>query len=266
MAFTWPIDRSGTLTPPDPVPVEGADGYVAMIQQNAAAQLAVEVMWALSGRQFGLADETVRPCRDDRNTWSGRRFYEGYFDTAYDGVYDVSWGYDLFFWGSGDGYVSTACGCTGGGCRLSGPRAVHLPGPVYAVTEVKIADTVLDPSTYSIENNVLYRVEHMWPRQDLGRPMGEVNTWSVQYQRGIPAPVGVDVLTGILAREFLAAITADSKCRLPRTVTTVSRQGVSYRAYDPAVIYANGKTGLPEIDIWLASINPYHLLAAPTVI
>jgi hypothetical protein len=46
----------------------------------------------------------------------------------------------------------------------------------------------------------------------------------------------------------------------------VSRQGVTYRAYDPAVIYASGKTGLAEIDGWLAAVNPNALTAAPTVI
>jgi hypothetical protein len=266
VTFSWPIDRATFPALPELTDPTTPEYDAAAAQQAAAAQLAVEVMWALSGRQYGLQDVTVRPCRDDRNLWEGRRFYEGYFDSAYDGFYDVSWGYDLFFWGSGDGYVSSACGCSGGGCRLSGPRAVHLPGPVHAVTTVTIAEAALDPSEWTLENNVLYRKDHMWPRQDLGRPMGEVNTWSVDYQLGLQVPVGVDRLTGILAKEFLNAMDSEAKCRLPRTVTAASRNGVSYRVYDPAILYANGKTGLPEVDIWLAAINPHHLIAAPTVV
>lgn len=255
MAFTWPIDRSNFPALPDPLPDEDAPEYQAVIVQRAAAQLAVTVLWALSGRQWGLTDQRVRPCRDDRHNWFDRRYRDGYSGVT---SYLISW--------EGDRWVNWWCGCGGGSCRLSGPRAIHLPGPVHSITSVTIGTDVLDPSGYTVEENVLYRVGHQWPRQDLGRPLGEVNTWSVSYQRGLVPPEGVAELTGILAKEFLNAITADAKCRLPRTVTAASRNGVSYRVYDPAVIYANGKTGLPEVDIWLASVNPHHLIAAPSVI
>lgn len=79
-------------------------------------------------------------------------------------------------------------------------------------------------------------------------------------------PESFAALTGLLAKEFLAALDNEGRCRLPRTVTVASRQGITYRAYDPQVIYANGKTGLPEIDLLLAAINPHALMAAPTVI
>ena len=49
-------------------------------------------------------------------------------------------------------------------------------------------------------------------------------------------------------------------------MTTASRQGVTYRAYDPQAIYANGKTGLAEIDLVLAAVNPNALMSAPTVV
>ena len=53
---------------------------------------------------------------------------------------------------------------------------------------------------------------------------------------------------------------------MPRTVTEVSRQGVTHRMYDVNAIYSSGKTGIPEIDLFLAAVNPNHLMQAPTVV
>jgi hypothetical protein len=41
---------------------------------------------------------------------------------------------------------------------------------------------------------------------------------------------------------------------------------VSYQVYNPQQIYADGKTGLSEVDLWLATVNPNHLMAAPSVL
>lgn len=204
-------------------------------------------MFNLSGRQFGLYDHIVRPCP------AGRAPHTGWLTS-----YVLSW--------EGDKWVNWPCGVPGQ-CVHSGPNAVHLPGPVYRVTKVEIGGVELPSNVWVVEGNVLYRREGPWPPQNLNRPLGDTNTWAVHYERGIPVPEGVDQLTGTLAKEILTAVREDSsRCRLPRTVTTVSRQGVTYRAYDPAVIYASGKTGLAEVDLWLSSVNPHALMAAPTVI
>lgn len=252
MAFDWPIDRTGFPELPAPGDPPSAEYTKALAEQRAAAQLAVTVMHALSGRQFGLADHTVRPCRQPLP-----REHMG-FASGPVTSYILSW--------EGDRWVNWACGCIGA-CKLGGPNVVHLPGPVAEVTEVKINGVVLPSNVWVLEGDRLYRREGPWPVQDLNRPLGDTNTWGVTYKRGIPVPEGVAELTGVLAREFLSALSStEGRCRLPRTVTTASRNGVTYRAYDPAVIYANGKTGLPEIDLWLATVNPHHIYAAPSVI
>jgi hypothetical protein len=249
MPFLWPVDRSDLPPLPD-LTDPPSDAYVqAVLERNGAENIAVAILHWLSGRQFGLDEQTVRPCRRSSNL------------VARDGG-RIS--YYLAAW-AGTGWVTTPCGCVGG-CTVGGPRVVHLPGPVHAVTEVKIADVVLAPNVWVVEGNALYRREANWPRQDLGRPLGEVDTWSVTYQRGIPVPPELAQLTGLLTKEILDALNNEGRCRLPRTVTVASRNGVSYRAYDPAVIYASGKTGIPEIDIWLAGVNPHALMAAPTVL
>ncbi|UJQ86546.1 head-to-tail adaptor [Mycobacterium phage PenguinLover67] len=250
--FDWPIDRTPLPALPEPGDPPSADYIKALTERNAAESLAVQVMFALSGRQFGLYSYTVRPCRQPlHQDWRG--FAPGGVTS-----YLLSW--------EGDRWINWACGCLGS-CKETGPNVVHLPGPVYDVTKVEIAGVELPADQWALEENKLYRRTAPWPAQDLNRPLGDTNTWGVTYRRGIPVPDGGAALTGLLAKEFLAAINSgEGKCRLPRTVTAVSRQGVSYRAYDPAVIYANGKTGLPEVDLWLAALNPNHLVAAPSVI
>jgi hypothetical protein len=246
MSFTWPVDRSGFPALPEP----GQPDYSRKLaEQQAAAQLATAVMWSLSGRQFGLADAIARPCRGPLRNHHGPGPVTSYV---------LSW--------EGYGWITPPCGCAGG-CRVFGPNMVHLPGPVHRVTKVELAGVELPANVWAVEGNVLYRREGPWPAQDLNRALGAEGTWGVYYERGIPVPIGVDQLTGSLAKEMLTAVTDDvARCRLPRTVSVVNRQGITYRAYDPAAIYASGKTGLAEVDLWLASVNPHALLAAPTVI
>lgn len=252
MPFEWPINRASLPPLPSPGDPPSAEYIKAVTERNAAENMAVAVMHALSGRQFGLYSHTVRPCRARYDLGVNGRYSESTVTS-----YLLSW--------EGDRWINWPCGCVGG-CRETGPNVVHLPGPVYDVTTVEVAGVELPANVWVLEGDRLYRREGPWPSQDLNRPLGDANTWSVTYRRGIPVGTGIAELTGMLAKEMLDAINNEGRCRLPRTVTTASRQGVTYRAYDPAVIYANGKTGLPEIDLWLAAVNPNHLMASPSVL
>ncbi len=236
----WPIDTSCLPTATTPQEQDALD---------AAASLAIDVLWALSGRQYGVCPALARPCPLPSLN-SGR--LSAPFSPG-----------GLSLVRNGGEWANESCGCAGR-CRLSGPRMVHLPGPVQSIIEVTIAGTVLSPSEYELERNILYRNGAPWPYQDLSRPLDEEGTWSVTYMRGVPVPKGVARLTGLLVNEFYMACTG-GKCRLPRTVTEVSRQGVTHRMYDPNDIYSAGKTGIPEIDLWLSAVNPHAVMSAPSV-
>jgi hypothetical protein len=62
-------------------------------------------------------------------------------------------------------------------------------------------------------------------------------------------------------------------CRLPGNVTklarqgssTTTRQGVSVTDYDPSLLFAEGRTGLLLVDLWLTSVNPYRLTSPSRV-
>lgn len=212
-----------------------------------AEDTAIMVLWSLTARQFGICETTVRPCptQNPRN-------------------YMRPWDQVLLFW-DGNNWFNGPCGCVGG-CSQVGPGLIHLPGPVQEIVNVIIGDTVLDEDEYVLEGNVLYRRNGArWPRQDMTRPLGEQGTWSVTYDRGLPVPAGGDKMAGILAQEFIAACDGDSDCRLPRTVVRTTRQGVTH-SFDATTLIRSGSVGVPEIDLWVASINPNRLMKAPSVI
>lgn len=227
MTCDWPLDRAALPDPPD-----GA----ARRRLDTAVDLATEVLWALTGRQYGACPETLRPDPPRREL------------LRFDGA----------GWRPG-----RCCPAT---CRATGPAALHLPGPVAGVDAVRIGDAELDPAAYQLEGDVLYRIDgDIWPDQDRFRPLGRPGTWAVTYRRGRPVPDGVGTLVAVLATEFYNAVSGGKNCRLPRRVQNVTRQGISYQMVDPTDIYRAGLTGLPEIDTWIAAVNPHRLTAAPRV-
>lgn len=245
---SWPIDRSC---------LPSVDGDVDIAKQSHAEALAVQVLWSLSGRQFGVCPVMVRPCPQRCAGISNYSYYPPQLVGS------------SFFpiWENGQ-WRNISCGCAGA-CDWNAPSVVHLAAstglPVQEVTEVRIGATALDDSAYVLEGELLYRADGTaWPSQDLSLPLGNEGTWSVTYTRGNPVPEGVAVFAGLLTKEFVSACSG-GRCRLPRRVRSVSRQGVSYDMVDPTDIYISGKTGLPEIDLWLSAVNPQHLAAPPKV-
>src|SRR4029077_1489144 len=58
---------------------------------------------------------------------------------------------------------------------------------------------------------------------------------------------------GVLASEFSKACQG-AKCRLPSSVTTITRQGVTMTMDEG--MFSNNLTGIREVDAYLISINP----------
>ena len=255
MFCDWPIDRSCLpplpALPEDPTDEEQATYDLALANRNAAEDLAVQVLWSLSGRQFGACETVVRPCPlPDRPLFRRGHPWDQTVSPYVPSFESGRW-------------INYPCGCIGK-CQAAGPRAVHLPGPVAEIVTVTIGTEDLDYEDYVLEGTVLYRKGTNWPGQDYNKPMGENGTWSVTYLKGVPVPEGVASFVGQLAKEFLAACSGEA-CRLPRNVVAMTNRGVT-RQFDPSRIYAAGKTGMSEIDLWLSAVNPYHLQSAPKVI
>ena len=252
----WPVDRSKLPSLPD---TADPTYYDALLSQDNAIRIAINMLWALSGRQYGVCETRVRPC-----TSGMKRNTDAYLWSSSNGGFA---GYRYLAW-TGSAWRTDLCGC-GSSCTTSGPYAAHLPGPVYPddgvhPITVLVGGDVLDPANWVLEGDVLYRKDRPWPAQNLGRAEGDSCSWSVTYWRGQGVPASVGHYVGTLAAELLLA-EAGENCRLPASVRRVSRQGVSMEI-DPTSVIREGLTGLIEIDRWISSVNPSRMTQPPTVL
>lgn len=227
----WPLDPACSYG----LAVDPADQSEAV---RAALLGATEVLWRWTAGVFGLCPLAVRPCR----SWCGA---------------GADWRPELV----GGRWLNISCGCPSAGACSCGPIcAVELPGPVNAVLAVTVDGATLDPGAYRVDNHSrLVRVDGgCWPPcQDMTAPPTAPGTWQVAYEQGLPVPPGGQRAVGALAAELLRSC-AGVACRLPGNATNVSREGVTL-VVDTSGLAAAGRTGLPEVDLWVAAVNPNRL-------
>jgi hypothetical protein len=159
------------------------------------------------------------------------------------------------------------CGCAGS-CTCRARCEIELPGPVAVVDQVMIDGVVLDESAYRLDNGViLVRTDgECWPEcQDMNVASDAVGAFVVTYQRGVAVPRAGQIAAGKLACEFAKACAGDADCQLPGQLASLSRLGIQVENVDPAAFLEEGLTGLPDVDLWIRSVNPARLASRPTV-
>lgn len=220
-----------------------------------AVVAATEVLWAASGRQFGLCQETLRPCRRDcfGGSWP---FSDSWWEWSGGGGPRP-----LLFQGA---WYNITCGSCPGTCSCTSLSETVLPGPVYDIVQVKVDGVPLDPAAYTLwgDKRTLTRVDgSTWPVcNDLNEADTEVDTWSVTARFGQAVPVLGQQAVGELALEMTRACLGED-CRLPKRVQQLVRQGVT--------------TGFPESmdladrlywpNLFITTYNPRGLPAPPMV-
>lgn len=232
----------------------GWSSYSTEIKEYATA-LATLVLWAATGRRYGRCLITVRPC--------------GPSDPVLYRTYNVEGG---GFWtllgAPGGGVIGpvSLTGCCGAGCACS-PSEVILPGPVSEVVEVRQDGVVVNTDGYRLDGDRLVRLNgQAWPvSQDLGLPITEENTWSVEYRRGREVPPVLQNAAGLFACEVAKARSGGS-CALPARITSVSRQGVDVQLLQVEDFLEKGLTGYEQVDMVIRALNPNSLHAAPRVL
>lgn len=213
-------------------------------------EMATAYLWNWTGRQFGLCDLTLRPCRRDCPDTPG--LYYGASGTPTSTLVGP-WRPVLI---DGD-WTNLTCGRCRDVCGCDRPSTIRLPGPVHAVGDVTIDGAILAPSAYRVDNRgVLVRQDGgTWPLcQKVGLPAGEVGTWSVEYTRGVPVPSGGQVAAAKLACEMAKAVVSPKDCGLPQRIQTVTREGVTVGFVDTFEGIEHGHTGIWLIDSWVSSV------------
>lgn len=218
-----------------------------------AEGVATELLWRLTGRRFGLCEITIRPCRkgctdgDRLGSWSGGDWSPPYVPYT-----------------QGGQWFNAACGSCLTDCSCATLCEIALPGPVASVTSVQLNGVTLAASEYVVhDHRTLVRVGgECWPTcQDLAADLDDITgtAFGVTYLQGVPVPAGGRYAAAAYACEILKACTGTSGCRLPNRylLESLSREGVSMRFNNAADLLTAGLTGLPEVDAWVHSVNPY---------
>ena len=221
--------------------------------QERSTDLAWSTLKTLSGGRVGNCPVVVRPCLSQPCNACSSWWYDNLHATAP----WVSVGIDRGNW------VNCMCGTPECSCeRLC---EIVMPGPVAAVVMVVIDGIEQQLGDYRVVNgNRIMRTDgECFPScQNMNARLDEPGTVGIYYVPGIiPSPAGLWA-AGVLACEFSKACTG-AKCRLPASVTSISRQGVSFAMSEG--LFANGLTGIREVDAYLVSINPSGLTKPPTV-
>jgi hypothetical protein len=183
------------------------------------------VLWALSGRRWrGSSTQvtaTLRAVPPRGQGWLWHR----------------SWG---------------TCSCTFGSLHTE-PARIRLPHPdVTAVSSVTIDGQGF--AAWELDGAWLSRVDGS------GWPMCGSRT-VVVYDHGLEPPAAGKAACVELAVELgrAASDDPDQPCQLPRRLTSVSRQGLSFEQapeLDRMEFLDKGRTGIYSIDLFLAAVNP----------
>lgn len=130
--------------------------------------------------------------------------------------------------------------------------------PILSVEAVTVGSDSLVPTDYFIANSAyLVLADNTYWRLSRGI--------EVEYTHGMNPPrAGVRAAVK-LADEIILALNESADCRLPDRVQSISRSGVSYTILDPQDFIKEGRTGMYEVDLFLAAANPAHALKKPKV-
>lgn len=254
--------QSGPCFGPAPATIHGPTANMNAWVAASPAQrtwwwdVAGDILWRLAGKRHGNCSLTVRPCRRPR---MDRRWFGGEWPIG--GLWMIPYINDLGLW------VNACCSMCGDECSCSPLREVFLPAPVTGITSVNVDGGILAPTAYTVyDRRRLVRTDGgRWPDcQDMTLADAAAGAFAITFTQGVPlGPAGQNALE-LFASELLLASTG-STCRLPSRVTQLTREGVQMTILDPLNFIEAGRVGLPEVDMWLAAVNPNSQRSASRV-
>jgi hypothetical protein len=215
--------------------------------KTQATSYATLVLWAATGRQYGLCEQVVRPC--GRECWNCPNGYYWSGGTWVPYIWNGTW--------------FNGCGCGfGSGCQTCRPDCVvYLPGPVASVSEVIVDGLTVDPAEYIVyDGRWLTRLSttDCWPICGDFNVTSGTGFFQVTYTRGTAVPAPLLNAAGTLACEYAKACLGEA-CQLPSRVVSIARQGVSVNLVDVDKLLERNLTGITTVDQVIAALNPHGL-------
>ncbi|MDP4501069.1 hypothetical protein [Nonomuraea turcica] len=224
--------------------------------------VASQILFRLSGRRYGPSCAlTIRPC--------GRSCVEQLFPAGWSWLGPQSGG-RVPYLGADGVWRNAVCGCRTD-CSCTELCELVLDGPVFDILEVVVDGVMLPPEAYRVDSpNRLVRLDgDCWAAcQDLSAPPTEPGTAAVTYRIGLPLDESAIAAASELFCHLVRGCGGSGSCgcRMPANTTKVQRQGVTVEMADLAEIYADGRTGIPGVDLWIRSVNPYGLASPSRVL
>lgn len=197
--------------------------------------VASDLLYELSGQRYpGLCEDVARPCVQCP-AGDGPRFYGGTTE----------------LWSSASTAMFGSCGCGGDRCGCTTLSELWLTGwPLVSVEQVTIDGVVLDSSAYEINDwSRLVRVDgESWPACS--------DDFVIEFTYGVAPPAAGAAAAASLGCQLALACSGGDGCRLPQRVQSITRQGVSMVLLDPFTFFDDGRTGLYDVDLFLAAYGP----------
>lgn len=217
---------------------------ISVPEQELICEIATEVIWGMSCRQFGLCTITARPmpCCGHRR-WA----------TEFGSLWWGGWGYSGFgYWSSPNLSGSwTPCAC-------GRYEYVHLGRePIAEILSVQIDGVEFSSANYKVDEwNYLVRTDGQpWPMcQDLEAADGDEGTFVVEWTYGLNVPASAKRAAAMLACQY--ARECGDCGELPAGTTSLSRENVTIQITDPETLLRGGRTGIRFVDQWLAVVCP----------
>lgn len=237
----WPVDTSCC---------SDFDNYSSSIRAQAEA-LAGQSMRMLTGYTVGGCAVDLRPC--------SRRCIEGFIEWSYSAGTFTPHIDALGSW-------VNSCPCGPTSCSCSVMEEVILPGHAGTVDFVSIDGVTLPASAYRVDNgNRLVRTDgEKWPIcQNMSALPSEEGSFVVRYLPTKPVDRLGAIAAGYLACEFAKACSGDKRCVLPKSVTQVTRQGITMTMTPGA--FPDGLTNIPVVDAYILTHNPHRLKQGPAI-
>lgn len=156
---------------------------------------------------------------------------------------------------------------------VAGQDWISLEGrPVISISEILIikpnAEVLMLAPDYVLENgyrirftgNTMTRLPFLYSSPVISSGCSS-GTWSAEiaYTYGSRPPTEILRAIEDLASEFELAYNNPDECRLPDTVTSISRQGLTMQVLSGADLLSKGLTGISSVDRVIEKYNPAHV-------